>query len=63
MLQRMVFGLLGALALFGSGCTFAPQSGESTSGTATDASDRSDPTRTVNAAKTKQVTVAVSGMH
>lgn len=63
MLQRMVLGLLGALALFGSGCTLEPQSGDSTSGAATETEDRSEPTRTAHAAKTKQVTVAVSGMH
>ncbi len=63
MLQRMfVVGLLGSLPLLGSACTIAPQSADSTFRAPMDASDRPEPTGTEKAGKTKQVTVAVSGM-
>ncbi len=63
MLQRLfVVGLLGSLPLLGSGCIGGQQSADSTFRTVTDASGQSGPTGTEKAAKTKQVTVAVSGM-
>jgi hypothetical protein len=64
MLPRLLLvGLLGAAFLLGGGCGLDTAPGGNRPPATTGSADRADPAVTAKASPTRQVTLAVSGMH